>query len=75
MKGTNQLIKDHDDIVKKYKETVEQFNKKLEELIIKIHPYVTPEIIYFEIDGGFDKYLNWIVDVTEGKEENNDKYV
>ncbi|HQN48962.1 MAG TPA: divalent-cation tolerance protein CutA [Caldisericia bacterium] len=55
--------------------TKKDLYKKLEELIIKIHPYVTPEIIYFEIGGGFDKYLNWIVDVTEGKEENNDKYV
>jgi len=49
--------------------------KKLEELIIKIHPYVIPEIIYFEIDGGFDKYLNWILSVTEGKEENNDELI
>lgn len=44
--------------------------KKLEELIIKIHPYVTPEIIYFEIGGGFDKYLKWISEVTERKEDN-----
>ncbi len=49
--------------------------KKLEELIIKIHPYVIPEIIYFEICGGFDKYFNWIVSVTEGKEENNDEHI
>ncbi len=54
--------------------TKKNLYKKLEELIIKIHPYVTPEIVYFEI-AGFDKYLNWITDVTEGKEENNDKFV
>ena len=49
--------------------------KELEELIIKIHPYVIPEIIYFEIGGGFDKYLNWISGVTEGKEENNNDLI
>lgn len=48
---------------------------KLEELIIKVHPYVTPEIIFFEIDGGFKKYLNWINEVTEGGEENDNKLV
>lgn len=48
---------------------------KLEELIIKIHPYVTPEIIYFEIDGGFKKYLNWINEVTEGRVENDDNFI
>lgn len=47
--------------------------KQLEELIIKIHPYVTPEIIYFEVGGGFEKYLKWILEVTESKEEENDK--
>lgn len=50
--------------------TIKDLYSKLEESIIKIHPYVTPEIIYFEIDGGFKKYLNWINEVTEGRVEN-----
>ncbi len=34
--------------------------KKLEELIISIHPYTVPEIIAFSIIDGFQKYLDWL---------------
>lgn len=49
--------------------------KDLEELIIKMHPYVTPEIIYFKIEGGLEKYFKWIDNSLEGKEYNNNDII
>ncbi len=34
--------------------------KKLEELILSLHPYTVPEIIALPIFEGFEKYLNWL---------------
>lgn len=34
--------------------------KKLEELLLSLHPYTVPEIIAFPIIEGFKKYLDWL---------------
>ena len=31
MRGTNQLLKDHEEIIRKYKETIDSFHKKFEQ--------------------------------------------
>jgi periplasmic divalent cation tolerance protein len=36
----------------------------LEEQILKLHPYALPEIIFFDIDGGYKKYIDWIMKST-----------
>lgn len=40
--------------------------KKLEDEIIKFHPYDTPEIIALKIKFGNAKYLKWIKNTTKG---------
>jgi periplasmic divalent cation tolerance protein len=34
---------------------------KLESVVIKNHPYDTPEVIAFGLESGNAKYLNWLV--------------
>jgi len=34
----------------------------------KLHPYETPEIIYFEIKGGEDNYLKWLNNSSGGNQ-------
>lgn len=41
--------------------------KKLENKIINLHPYKTPEIIAFKIKFGNDSYLKWIKNTLKGK--------
>jgi periplasmic divalent cation tolerance protein len=36
----------------------------LEEEILKLHPYDLPEIIFFSIEGGYKKYIDWIMNST-----------
>ena len=45
--------------------TREDLFKELEATIVKLHPYEVPEIISFEIQHGFSRYLRWIDDSTE----------
>ncbi len=47
-------------IIKSHKE---QYSG-LEEQILKLHPYDLPEIIFFDIDGGYKKYIDWIIKST-----------
>ena len=37
----------------------------IKEEILKIHPYVVPEIICLKIEKGFEKYLKWIEEVVK----------
>jgi len=37
----------------------------LEESVVKMHPYDTPEIISLDISQGFAAYLNWITEETK----------
>jgi periplasmic divalent cation tolerance protein len=39
--------------------------KKCEDFILKNHPYEVPEIISWNIENGFSKYLNWIQKVVK----------
>lgn len=36
--------------------------EKVEDRIVKLHPYEVPEIIAFVIEKGYDKYLDWLAD-------------
>lgn len=45
--------------------------EKLEELIIKLHPYTVPEIVSFDIEKSFNKYFNWVFEVTIQREEDD----
>jgi periplasmic divalent cation tolerance protein len=37
---------------------------KLEKLIVKAHPYDTPEFVAMELTGGNERYLNWLARET-----------
>ncbi|MBC7195291.1 MAG: divalent-cation tolerance protein CutA [Caldisericia bacterium] len=45
--------------------------EKLEELIIKLHPYTVPEIVSFDIEKSFNKYFNWVFEVTTQREKDD----
>ncbi|MCX8094806.1 MAG: divalent-cation tolerance protein CutA [Caldisericia bacterium] len=45
--------------------------EKLEEFIIKLHPYIVPEIVSFDIENCFKKYFDWVFEVTSRREEND----
>ena len=36
----------------------------LQQAIVAIHPYECPEILFLEVHGGFEPYLNWITGQT-----------
>ena len=38
--------------------------QKIEALILKHHPYTTPQLIQIPIEQGFEAYLNWIAEET-----------
>ncbi len=42
--------------------TTKSFYKKVEEAILRIHPYEIPEIIARPIIKGYKKYIDWIED-------------
>ncbi len=49
--------------VKEFKLEIKTLSKnyqKLKDFIIKNNEYELPEIIVIKIEGGYDKYLNWI---------------
>ncbi len=47
-----------------FKTTVERY-ATLEEAIRRDHPYDTPEILRLAVDGGAQRYLDWIARETE----------
>jgi len=49
--------------------TVSTHYKKIEALILKHHPYETPEIICFLIQDGYSKYLEWVEQCVKGDEK------
>ena len=46
--------------------TREELIRKLFEKIKEIHPYEVPEIIEVKVEKVYDKYLEWLKDVTQG---------
>jgi len=46
--------------------TRKELVKKLFEKIKEIHPYDVPEIIEIKVEKVYDKYLEWLRDVTQG---------
>jgi len=49
-------------IFKTRKELVKKLFKKIKE----IHPYEVPEIVEIKVEKVYDKYLEWLKDVTQG---------
>ena len=45
--------------------TKKSLYKQIENLILQYHSYEVPEIVYYEIKGGYRDYLNWIRDVVK----------
>lgn len=45
--------------------------QKLEEYIIKLHPYTIPEIVSIDIENSFRKYFDWVFEVTGERQEND----
>lgn len=41
--------------------------KEIEEIILNNHSYETPQIVCYDIEGGFKDYLNWIEEETINK--------
>lgn len=39
---------------------------QLERVLLELHPYDKPEIVYTPLGGGSESYLNWVKDQTEG---------
>ena len=35
---------------------------ELEKCVLANHPYQTPEFVFLKLEGGSEKYLNWITD-------------
>lgn len=33
---------------------------EIENIILENHSYITPQIVYYEINGGYKNYLDWI---------------
>ena len=56
-------INEDDEYLLIIKTTREKY-KELESSILNIHPYDLPEIIYFTIEDGHRKYLDWIFTST-----------
>ena len=38
---------------------------ELRECVLANHPYQTPEFIFLKVDGGSEKYLNWITESVQ----------
>jgi periplasmic divalent cation tolerance protein len=47
-----------------YLKTTKEKYKALETAILKNHPYDTPEILCLPVEGGLEKYLNWMAKET-----------
>ena len=45
------------------KTTIDRYTA-VEQAIRALHPYELPEIVYVSLDGGFDKYFQWIDSTT-----------
>ena len=43
---------------------------EIEKVILDNHSYVTPQIVYYEITGGFKDYLDWIDNETREPKRN-----
>ena len=44
--------------------TQKQHYTSVEQIILAMHPYELPEVIYVSLDGGLPTYLQWISDAT-----------
>lgn len=56
----------HDDEVLVLFKTKKELYPKLEEKLIKIHPYETPEILFIDAEKGSAAYLAWIDESVTG---------
>ena len=45
--------------------STEGLYKKIEETIVKLHPYELPEIIAVRIEDALPEYIQWVMDETE----------
>jgi len=57
-------VETDDELLMIIKSTEENY-KAIENSIKELHPYEVPEIISFPIRQGFNKYLQWINEVTK----------
>jgi len=58
---------EHDDESLLIIKTVKQQLASLEKLILRLHPYETPEFISMPIESGSKAYLDWITSSMESK--------
>ena len=47
--------------------TKKSLYKKVEEKILEIHNYETPQILMYDIEDGYEDYLKWMEEETEGR--------
>ena len=59
----NKLVTSKEYLVKM--KTRKDLYKKIENIILDNHNYVVPEIIYYDINDGNQKYLSWIDETTK----------
>ena len=55
----------HDSEVLVLFKTRSDLYKELEETVLHLHPYDTPELVMVDIESGFNGYLNWIRNETK----------
>jgi len=44
--------------------TKKELYKEVEQIILENHSYETPQIVYYDINGGYQDYLDWIGNET-----------
>ena len=56
-------IENSDEYQVKMKSKKELYNE-IEKIILENHSYEVPQIVYYDIDGGYKEYLDWIGNET-----------
>ncbi len=55
--------------------TTERNKEEIIDHIKKLHAYAVPEILFFRIDEGDKKYLDWVQETVEGKRIRSKKII